>query len=104
MVFEPLQLFYAGTVLLAVLAVMRPTWLVIYGAALFSYVVGAGVGLSLAVGPKIVLRALFSKRTLGWPVNDGPVLCIGIPLGLVVFVALTGLLFREPGEAPRAHA
>lgn len=104
MVFEPFQLFVGGACVLTLVAFLCPVCLVVLASAVLSYIVGAGVGLSLAVGPGIVVRALTSDHTLGWPDNSRPIWCVGIPLGLVVFVTLMTLLFRGPGEASRAHA
>ncbi|MBJ9920614.1 MULTISPECIES: hypothetical protein [Burkholderia] len=106
MVFDPMQLFLGGACVLTLVAYLCPVCLTVLASAVLSYIVGAGVGLSLAVGPGIVVRALVSDHTLGWPNNAGPIWCVGIPLGLAVFVTLMALLFRDPGEgkASRAHA
>lgn len=106
MVFDPFQLFVGGACVLTLIAFLRPTCLMVLAAVVFSYMVGAGVGLSLAVGPKIVVRALTSEHTLGWPDNSGPIWFVGMPLGLVVFVTLMALLFggKDGTEASRAHA
>ncbi|ELA00782.1 MULTISPECIES: hypothetical protein [Burkholderiaceae] len=104
MVFDPMQLFLGGACVLTLVAFLCPVCLTVLASAVFSYMVGAGVGLSLAVGPGIVVRALTSDHTLGWPDNAGPIWCVGIPLGLAVFLTLMVLLFRDPGETSRAHA
>lgn len=104
MAFDPMQLFFGGACVLTLVAFLCPVCLVVLASAVLSYMVGAGVGLSLAVGPGIVVRALTSDHTLGWPDNAGPIWCVGIPLGLAVFLTLMVLLFRDPGETSRAHA
>ncbi|WP_186197622.1 hypothetical protein [Burkholderia gladioli] len=85
MVFDPMQLLIGGACVLTLVAFLCPVCLTVLASAVFSYMVGAGVGLSLAVGPGI------------W--------CVGIPLGLLVFAILMALLFRDPGagKASRAH-
>ncbi|MBB2981588.1 MULTISPECIES: hypothetical protein [Burkholderiaceae] len=57
MVFDPLQLFFGGACVLTLVTLMCPVCLVVLASAVFSYMVGAGVGLSVAVGPRIVVRA-----------------------------------------------
>ncbi|MGK8203142.1 hypothetical protein ACRS8P_27965 [Burkholderia cenocepacia] len=106
MVFDPLQLFFGGACVLTLVTLVCPVCLVVLASAVFSYMVGAGVGLSLAVGPRIVVRALTSDHTLGWPDNSGPMWFVGIPLGMVVFVTLMVLLFggKDDTEAARARA
>ncbi|AOZ05885.1 hypothetical protein [Cupriavidus malaysiensis] len=106
MVFDPLQLFFGGACVLTLVTLICPVCMVVLASAILSYMVGAGVGLSLAVGPGIVVRALTSDHTLGWPDNSGPIWCVGVPLGLVVFVTLMALLFGEKDDtqASRAHA
>ncbi|MCA8180680.1 hypothetical protein [Burkholderia vietnamiensis] len=84
MVFDPMQLFLGGACVLTLVAFLCPVCLTVLASAVLSYIIGAGVGLSLAVGPGM------------W--------CVGIPLGLAVFATLMALLFRDPGETSRAHA
>lgn len=81
MVFDPMQLFFGGACVLTLVAFLCPVCLTVLASAVLSYMVGAGVGLSLAVGPGIVVRALVSDHTLGWPNNAGPIWCVGIPPG-----------------------
>ncbi|MEF9443379.1 hypothetical protein OWS73_33705 [Burkholderia sp. 1B3(2022)] len=104
MVFDPMQLFFGGACVLTLVAFLCPVCLTVLASAVLSYMVGAGVGLSLAVGPSIVIGAVTGDHTLGWPDNAGPIWCVGVPLGLLVFAILMALLFREPGETSRAHA
>ncbi|VBG63440.1 hypothetical protein [Burkholderia pseudomallei] len=106
MVFDPLQLFFGGACVLTLVAFLCPVRLVVLASGVLSYFVGAGVGLSLAVGSRTVVRAVLGKGTLGWPINSGPIWFVGIPLGLVVFVALMVLLFggKDDTEAAHAHA
>ncbi|PQV53417.1 hypothetical protein [Paraburkholderia sp. BL21I4N1] len=104
MVFDPMQLLVGGACMLTLVAFLCPVCLMVLASAVLSYMVGAGVGMSLAVGPRIVVRALVSDQTLGWPDNAGPIWCVGIPLGVLVFMTLMVLLFRGSGEASRAHS
>lgn len=104
MVFDPMQLLVGGACVLTLVAFLCPACLTVLASAVLSYMVGADVGLSLAVGPGLVVRALTTNHGLGWPDNAGPIWCVGIPLGLALFVTLMALLFRDPGEASCAHA
>lgn len=106
MVFDPFQLFVEGACVLTLVAFLCPVCLVVLASVVLSYNVGAGVGLSLAVGPKLVIRALVSNHTLGWSDNSRPMWFVGIPLGVVVFVTLMTLLFggKDGTEAAHAHA